>query len=101
MTDPSKDIAGLDPKKRELLARLLAEQGVDVARRFILPQPRVSNALPLSFAQQRLWFLHQLQPDSPAYTIPSPMRLQGPLDLAALRRTFDAIMRRHETLRTT
>jgi alpha-ketoglutarate-dependent taurine dioxygenase/acyl carrier protein len=57
--------------------------------------------LPLSFAQQRLWFLHQLEPGSHAYTLPSAVRLTGRLDVDALEQSLDEIMRRHEILRTT
>jgi amino acid adenylation domain-containing protein len=58
-------------------------------------------ALPLSFAQERLWFLHQLAPDSPAYTILTAVRLHGPLDTGALEWCLQAIIQRHEVLRTT
>ncbi|MBV9788006.1 MAG: amino acid adenylation domain-containing protein, partial [Chloroflexi bacterium] len=68
----------------------------------ILPVPRGEDVLlPLSFAQQRLWFLDQLEPGSPLYNIPSAMRLQGKLDLHALQRTINIIAERHESLRTT
>ncbi|HEX4962825.1 MAG TPA: non-ribosomal peptide synthase/polyketide synthase [Thermoanaerobaculia bacterium] len=56
--------------------------------------------LPQSFAQQRLWFLAQLQPESSAYNMPFGFRLRGRLDLRALERTFAEIVRRHEALRT-
>ena len=56
--------------------------------------------LPLSFAQQRLWFLAQLEPDSPFYNIPVAVRLQGELNYKALQQTFDEILCRHEALRT-
>ncbi|MCP4661107.1 MAG: amino acid adenylation domain-containing protein, partial [bacterium] len=55
----------------------------------------------LSFAQQRLWFLHQLDPQNPAYHIPCEVRITGPLEPAALRLSFDELVRRHEVLRTT
>jgi hypothetical protein len=56
---------------------------------------------PTSFAQQRLWLFDQLERSSPLYNITSGVRLDGPLDLDALSRTFDEIIRRHEVLRTT
>jgi amino acid adenylation domain-containing protein len=59
------------------------------------------ESLPLSFAQQRLWFLHQLDVDSPAYNIPLAVRLKGSLDPTALEQTLTEITRRHEVLRTT
>jgi len=54
----------------------------------------------LSFAQQRLWFIHQLDPDSSSYNIPIAVRLTGPVDAEALRWSFQEILRRHEILRT-
>ncbi|WP_414585420.1 amino acid adenylation domain-containing protein [Scytonema sp. PCC 10023] len=57
--------------------------------------------LPLSFAQQRLWFLDQLVPNNPFYNVPAAFRLTGSLHLAALEQTFNEIVRRHEALRTT
>ena len=56
---------------------------------------------PLSFAQQRLWFLDQLQRGNSAYNISQALRMSGPLDVAALEKTLNEIGRRHETLRTT
>ncbi len=66
----------------------------------IPPAPR-DGPLPLSFAQQRLWFLDQLSPGLSGYNIPTSMRLNGRLDLAALRQSLNAIIERHEALRTT
>ncbi|MEO0685585.1 MAG: condensation domain-containing protein, partial [Cyanobacteria bacterium J06649_11] len=65
----------------------------------IKPVSRDEN-LPLSFAQQRLWFLCQLEPDSPYYNIPTAVRLTGSLDIKALQQSLNGILSRHETLRT-
>ena len=56
--------------------------------------------IPLSFSQQRLWFLDQLHPRSPLYNVPSAVRLKGPLDPTALRKALETIIDRHEVLRT-
>ncbi|HEV2735383.1 MAG TPA: amino acid adenylation domain-containing protein, partial [Longimicrobiaceae bacterium] len=67
----------------------------------LLPVPRDGRPLPLSFAQQRLWFIAQMAPESPAYNMPYALRLRGPLDPAALERALAEVVRRHESLRTT
>ncbi|HZF12185.1 MAG TPA: amino acid adenylation domain-containing protein, partial [Thermoanaerobaculia bacterium] len=75
-------------------ARLVAPPLVPLA-------PRLrQGALPLSFAQQRLWFLHQLEPDSPFYNMPMALRVAGPLHPEVLALTLGEIVRRHEVLRT-
>ncbi len=56
--------------------------------------------LPLSFAQQRLWFLHQFAESSPFYNIPSVLQISGALDVAVLGQTFNEVVRRHESVRT-
>jgi amino acid adenylation domain-containing protein len=66
----------------------------------IKPQARNENP-PLSFAQQRLWFLEHLKPNSSLYLIPCAARLIGPLNVAALEQSLNEIVRRHEVLRTT
>ncbi|HBL30253.1 MAG TPA: non-ribosomal peptide synthetase, partial [Acidobacteria bacterium] len=68
----------------------------------ILPVPRSpGDELPLSFAQQRLWFVEQLEPDILVHNMPWTMRLTGALDPACLRRTLEEVVRRHEALRMT
>src|SRR6185503_21203721 len=75
--------------KRALLEKLLRQRA---------SKPAVA---PTSFAQQRLWFLDQLEPGTPLYNVNSAVRLQGALDAAALERSFAFMVQRHETLRTT
>ncbi|HEY0455824.1 MAG TPA: HAD-IIIC family phosphatase, partial [Verrucomicrobiae bacterium] len=71
------------------------------ARNLQIPRRNREHPAPLSFAQQRLWFIHQLEPSSAAYNVPTALRLIGPLDLSALRQTLAEIVARHEILRTT
>ncbi|MCI0420449.1 MAG: condensation domain-containing protein [Acidobacteria bacterium] len=67
------------------------------------PKPAEPNVyvFPVSFAQQRLWFLDQFQPGSPFYNIPLAVRIKGALRVAALEQSIQEIVRRHESLRTT
>ncbi len=58
------------------------------------------GALPLSYAQERLWFIDQLEPNSAAYNMPGALRIEGRLDVGALERAINEIIRRHESLRT-
>ncbi|HEX7181707.1 MAG TPA: amino acid adenylation domain-containing protein, partial [Thermoanaerobaculia bacterium] len=80
------------------------EQALQAGRPMLPPieprQPGV-DSLPLSFSQRRLWFLDQLQPESPAYNIPLALRIEGRLDATALAASLAEIVRRHESLRTT
>jgi amino acid adenylation domain-containing protein len=87
MSDPKERVgADLSPaERRELLAKLL--------------RSRASRAR-LSFAQERLWFLHQLVPGMPVYNVPAAVRLSGPLDVEALERSLAEIVTRHAVLRT-
>jgi amino acid adenylation domain-containing protein len=62
---------------------------------------RREQPLPLSYAQQRLWFLDQLEPHSSTYNIPGALRLMGRLNIAALEQSLNEVVRRHEALRTT
>ncbi|HHJ52330.1 MAG TPA: amino acid adenylation domain-containing protein, partial [Caldithrix abyssi] len=64
------------------------------------PVPRGED-IPLSFAQQRLWFLDQLAPDNATYNIPTALKVIGAFDLQAFEKTLNFLVRRHETLRTT
>jgi amino acid adenylation domain-containing protein len=86
----------------------IARLAQEIARQEQTAQPGIplepvakGGVLPLSFAQQRLWFMDQLVPHSPLYNIPALLRIEGTLDVAVLRRCLDEIVRRHEALRTT
>jgi amino acid adenylation domain-containing protein/non-ribosomal peptide synthase protein (TIGR01720 family) len=89
MTDISKALASLSPEKRKLLEQKLKQKGSQF------------NSFPLSFAQQRLWFLDQLEPGNAAYNIPTAIRMEGTLDIPAMEKSLKEIVQRHEILRTT
>mgnify|MGYP000963431175 CR=1 FL=1 len=98
MTDAADRIAKLSPEKRALLMQRLKQKG-DGAQTPALTRRPNPDEYPLSFAQQRLWFLDQLEPGSPFYNIAAALRLSGPLDVAALQRALAEVARRHEVLR--
>lgn len=91
---------GADEGRKELWN---AVRSVLVAQRSGPPLGRCprEGALPASFAQQRLWFLAQLEPGSPAHTVTVAHSLRGALDVACLERSLSEVVRRHEVLRTT
>jgi amino acid adenylation domain-containing protein len=98
-TDDLSDHILLAKEKEELLALLLAENGIAPPGEPI-PRRPTSDRPPLSFAQQRLWFVEQLGLTPGAYHIPIHLRLSGDLNPDALARSFTEIVRRHEALRT-
>jgi amino acid adenylation domain-containing protein len=67
----------------------------------MLPRRTQHDAVPLSYAQERQWFFHELEPDNPTYNIVRAVRLSGPLDVVVLEQSLNEIVRRHEALRTT
>lgn len=97
MTNPTDDDSS--GVRRALLALKLARRSAAAASR---PGALVERSeWPASFAQERLWFLHQLDPDDPSYNNWRAVRLTGPLDVAALRRSLVEMVRRHQVLRST
>ncbi|MEG4575130.1 amino acid adenylation domain-containing protein [Microcoleus sp. N3A4] len=93
--------AEISHKKAEIISFLkAANRTYSFTPTPIVPMGRDGN-LPLSFAQQRLWFLDQLVPNNPFYNVPAALRLTGSLNFSALQQTFNEIVRRHEALRTT
>ena len=101
MNTLSERIASLPPDKRELLERRLGAKKNAPADERIQPRVRPENAAPLSFAQQRLWFLDQLEPGLSLYNLPFAFPLNGRISVPVLERCFNEIVRRHEVLRTT
>jgi amino acid adenylation domain-containing protein len=100
MTEPRPPNPTLAAKKRELLQRMLEARGLAGCHTPAIVHQLRRDDLPLSFAQQRMWFLQQLEPTSPAYNVTGAVTLRGLLDTTALERSFHEIARRHEILRT-
>jgi hypothetical protein len=89
----------LTPEQRAALQQRLARKGAPaVAAR--IPRRRRAGPAPLSFCQQRLWFLDQLSPGTSTYNVPYAVEIAGGLDVPALVKSLDEIVRRHEVLRT-
>ncbi len=103
MSKAMTDVAELTPQQRTILELMLKEKRAAsaVARPAIETQSRDTNTFPLSFGQQRLWFVQGLAPDSYVYNIPQALRLKGELNVSALEAAVNEIVRRHEILRTT
>lgn len=99
MTSSRNDrVSALPEELREALRRRLAGKA---GRADAIPRADRARPLPLSFAQERLWFLHTLQPEEAGYNSALALRLTGALDVAALSGALDALVERHEALRTT
>jgi amino acid adenylation domain-containing protein/non-ribosomal peptide synthase protein (TIGR01720 family) len=100
-------IAGLTPERRAILERALGwatpGDAHHPSRHGAPPIPRrqTNDSLPLSFAQQRLWFLDQFSGGSPFYSVSNALRIRLPLNVKALEQSYNEVVRRHEALRTT
>jgi amino acid adenylation domain-containing protein len=92
-------ISKLSPAKRAILEKRLQGKGDSDFK--TIPQRHRTDPLPLSFAQQRIWFLQQLEPDNPFYNEQIAIHLTGLLDVVSLEKSLNEMMQRHEALRTT
>src|SRR5689334_21500498 len=87
------------PAKRALLEKRV--RGTVRPANSAIPQRSLDTAVPLSFSQERLWFIHQMDPVTCAYNLPCALRIAGQLKADALESAVSAIIERHEILRTT
>ncbi|HSK79267.1 MAG TPA: amino acid adenylation domain-containing protein, partial [Thermoanaerobaculia bacterium] len=89
------------PSAAELAASIAAHRGAGAGAWGPVLRRSGGEPVPLSFAQQRLWFLDQLEPGNPAYNLATAVLLTGPLDRAAFAASLEGVVARHEALRTT
>ncbi|WP_231957735.1 condensation domain-containing protein, partial [Paraburkholderia tropica] len=92
--------AGLEPEKRAAFRKKAAQLGISYRNFPVVPIASRERRLPLTYAQERLWFLWKLDPASPAYNITRAVRLEGTLDVQAVREGVSALVLRHASLRT-
>src|SRR5262245_13798698 len=101
MTEIAQDAPQRSAGKVHLaLDRLRERQGAKRSSQRIPRRGDLAGPLPLSFGQESLWFLEQLEPDGSAYLVPAAVRLSGPLQVEVLAASLTEIVRRHEALRT-
>ncbi|HEV7397288.1 MAG TPA: amino acid adenylation domain-containing protein, partial [Pyrinomonadaceae bacterium] len=91
----------LSPAQRALLLKELQKEAAQTNGSHDIPRRPQAGPIPLSFSQQRLWFLSQVDPDTPLYNVPEAIQLIGRLNVAALEQSLNEIIRRHDALRTT
>ncbi|MEL6930717.1 MAG: condensation domain-containing protein, partial [Cyanobacteria bacterium J06600_6] len=101
MRNYSQQFNNLSPEQRALLEVKLKEKGIQLSESNKIPRRQSDDVVPLSFAQQRLWFVQQLEPDNNSYNVPCALKLEGKLNTKVLERTLNEIVKRHEILRTT
>ena len=93
-------IARLSPEKRALLELMFMEQGASSTKEKGITRRETSDPCPLSFAQQRLWFLDQYESGSSFYNLPFALRFKGSLNVKSMERSFAELILRHESLQT-
>ncbi len=89
----------LSDKKRALLEKLMQQEGLVSEVVQSIPRINHSGIAPMSFSQERLWFLNQLQPESPVYNFPAAVRLKGAFDVRAMQDALNFVVHRHDILR--
>ncbi|MCD9188133.1 MAG: condensation domain-containing protein [Pyrinomonadaceae bacterium] len=99
MSDLQKEISGLTPERRNLLA-LIIKRDAEAAASAQKIERREKAEPEVSFAQQRLWFLQKLDPENPVYNTPAAIKIDGDLNVEILEKVFNHIVLRHEILRT-
>ena len=100
MQDLSDRIANLSLEKLELLSQRLQRENAAALKAEAIPCRGESLDLPLSFAQQRIWFIEQLEPGNAAYNVPAAIHLKGQVNVLTLEQSLNAVIARHEALRT-
>jgi aspartate racemase len=101
MSDLTERIAALSPEQRALFEAKLKKRGLSAPQPQVIPRRKQQNYCRLSFDQERIWIVDQMEPGNPAYNIFSVSNLFGHLDAALMERALNEIVRRHEVLRTT
>ena len=102
MNQPNNQAAiGFSIEDLDLLSYLLEQDGLGSDAQQSIPRRTGLTRAPLSYSQQRLWSLDQLQPATPVYNSTSAVKLKGKLNVVALQQTLSEIVRRHDSLRTT
>jgi amino acid adenylation domain-containing protein/thioester reductase-like protein len=101
MSNLSKYLSTISPNKLALLSKQIESKSTKTPTKQVIARRNQSDEVPLSFAQQRLWFLAQLEPENPFYNQPTALKLHGELNIAVLKQSLTELIRRHEPLRTT
>jgi hypothetical protein len=101
MSKPTKQTLTLSPKRKALLEKLLQEEKIIDSEARRIPRRSSQGSATLSYSQQRVWLINELEPDNIAYNDTLALRLKGMLNVAALKQSIQEIVNRHEILRTT
>jgi amino acid adenylation domain-containing protein len=95
-----KSFLDLSTEEQERLSQLFKAEGIESPEKLTIPPLKIKDHLPLSYAQQRLWFLYEFEADKALYNIPVRLRVKGKLEVKALEQALNKIMQRHEVLRS-